>query len=57
MTPAERDLGSATAPQEISREADGVLAWRTGLKPGEKREVPVNLTTEHPADLGVTGLD
>jgi uncharacterized protein (TIGR02231 family) len=57
ITPAERDISSATAPKEISREADGILAWRIDLKPGEKREVPIKLTIEHPADLTVTGLD
>lgn len=57
ITPAERDISSATAPKEISREADGILAWRIDLKPGEKREVPIKLTIEHPADLSVTGLD
>lgn len=57
ITPADRDISSATAPKEISREADGILAWRIDLKPGEKREVPIKLTIEHPADLTVTGLD
>ena len=57
ITPAERDISSAAAPKEISREADGILAWRIDLKPGEKREVPIKLTIEHPADLTVTGLD
>lgn len=57
ITPAERDISSATAPKEISREAAGILAWRIDLKPGEKREVPIKLTIEHPADLTVTGLD
>ena len=57
ITPAERDISSATAPKEISREADGILAWRIDLKPGEKREVPIKLTIEHPADVTVTGLD
>jgi uncharacterized protein (TIGR02231 family) len=57
ITPADRDISSATAPKEISREADGILAWRIDLKPGEKREVPIKLTIEHPADLAVTGLD
>jgi uncharacterized protein (TIGR02231 family) len=57
ITPAERDISSATVQKEIAREADGVLAWRIDLKPGEKREVPIKLTIEHPADLTVTGLD
>ncbi len=56
LTPAESEIGSATAPKEVSREADGILAWRIDLKPGEKREVPIKLTIEHPADLNVTGL-
>ena len=57
ITPAERDISSATVQKEIAREADGILAWRIDLKPGEKREVPIKLTIEHPADLNVTGLD
>jgi uncharacterized protein (TIGR02231 family) len=57
ITPAERDISSATVQKEIAREADGILAWRIDLKPGETREVPIKLTIEHPADLNVTGLD
>ena len=57
ITPAERDISSATVQKEVAREADGILAWRIDLKPGEKREVPIKLTIEHPADLNVTGLD
>ena len=57
LTPAERDIGSAEGQKDITREPEGRLAWRLELKPGEKREIPLKLSIEHPADLVVTGID
>jgi uncharacterized protein (TIGR02231 family) len=57
LTPAERDIGTLSAPREITREEDGRLAWRVELAPGEKREFPLKFSIEHPADLPVAGLD
>lgn len=57
LTPAERDIGSAEGQKDITREPEGRLAWRLELKPGEKREIPLKLSIEHPADLAVTGID
>ena len=57
ITPAEGDLGTADAPKEVSREADGKLVWRLDLKPGEKREVPLKFSVEYPANLPVIGLE
>jgi len=57
ITPAEGDLGTAEAPKEVSREADGKLVWRLDLKPGEKREVPLKFSVEYPANLPVAGLE
>jgi uncharacterized protein (TIGR02231 family) len=57
LGPAERDVGTPTAPKEVTREADGKLVWRLDLKPGEKREVPLKFSVEHPAELRVTGLE
>ena len=63
LTPAERDL---LKPEEvtaqppklgIARDADGKLTWRLDLKPGEKRELPLKFSIEHPADLPVTGVE
>ena len=34
LTPLERELGTAAAPKEVSREEDGKLVWRLDLKPG-----------------------
>ena len=41
----------------IARDADGKLTWRFDLKPGEKRELPLRFSIEHPADLAVTGVE
>ncbi len=57
LTPLERDLGTAAAPKEVSREEDGKLVWRLDLKPGEKREIPLKVSVEHPSDLAVDGLN
>ncbi len=57
LTPVERDIGAADSPKEITREADGILVWRVDLKPGEKREIPLKLSIDYPAELSVIGLD
>jgi uncharacterized protein (TIGR02231 family) len=57
LTPLERDLGTAAAPKEVSREEDGKLVWRLDLKPGEKREIPLKVSIDHPADVQVVGLN
>ncbi|HEY0945057.1 MAG TPA: mucoidy inhibitor MuiA family protein [Opitutaceae bacterium] len=57
LTPAEKEVGTPAAPREVTREADGVLVWRLDLKPGEKRELPLKFTIEHPADLAVVGVE
>ncbi len=57
LTPAERDTGTKAAPKEVTQEEDGKLVWRLDLKPGEKREIPLKYSIEHPADLAVTGVE
>ena len=63
LTPGERDLlkpeDAAAQPPKIgiARDADGKLTWRYDLKPGEKREIPLKFSVEHPADLPVTGVE
>ncbi|MBC8011348.1 MAG: mucoidy inhibitor MuiA family protein [Burkholderiales bacterium] len=63
LAPAERELlkpeDAAALPPKlgISRDADGKLTWRLDLKPGEKRELPLRFSIEHPADLPVTGVE
>jgi uncharacterized protein (TIGR02231 family) len=36
---------------------EGSLKWTLDLKPGEKREITVKFTVEHPNDVNVTGLE
>jgi len=63
LAPAERELlkpeDAAAQPPKlgIARDADGKLTWRLDLKPGEKREIPLKFSIEHPADLPVTGVE
>ena len=63
LAPAERDLlkpeDAAAQPPKIgiARDADGKLTWRYDLKPGEKREIPLKFSIEHPADIPVTGVE
>lgn len=63
LAPAERELlnpeNAAALPPKlgISRDADGKLTWRLDLKPGQKRELPLRFSIEHPADLPVTGVE
>jgi uncharacterized protein (TIGR02231 family) len=63
LAPMERELlkpeDAAVQPPRpgIARAADGKITWRFDLKPGEKRELPLKFSIEHPADLPVTGVD
>ena len=57
LTPAEKDVGTREQPKEVTREEDGKLVWRLDLKPGEKRELQLKFSVEHPGDLNVTGLE
>lgn len=57
LTPAEREIGAAEGQREITREADGKLAWSLDLRPGQKREIAVKTSVEHPVDLAITGLE
>lgn len=63
LAPTERELlkpedAAAQPPKTgIARDADGKLTWRYDLKPGEKREISLKFSIEHPAELPVTGVE
>jgi uncharacterized protein (TIGR02231 family) len=63
IAPAARELlkpeDAAVQPPKLGivRDAAGKLTWRLDLKPGEKREIPLKFSIEHPADLPVTGVE
>jgi uncharacterized protein (TIGR02231 family) len=63
IAPAARELlkpeEAAVQPPKpgIARDAEGKITWRLDLKPGEKREIPLKFSIEHPADLPVTGVE
>ncbi len=63
IAPMERELlkpeDAALQPPRpgIARAADGKITWRFDLKPGERRELPLKFSIEHPADLTVTGVE
>jgi len=43
--------------RDITRDEDGTIRWSLDLKPGEKRELALKISVEHPADLQVSGLE
>lgn len=43
--------------REVKPTDEGTLKWALDLKPGEKRELVVKFTIEHPKDVQVSGLD
>ena len=45
------------ASRDITRDEDGTIRWSVPLKPGEKRDLPLKISVEHPADLQVSGLE
>lgn len=47
----------APAPGELKPTDEGSLKWTLDLKPGEKRELTVKFTIEHPNDVNVSGLE
>jgi uncharacterized protein (TIGR02231 family) len=47
----------APAPGELKPTDEGSLKWSLDLKPGEKRELTVKFTIEHPNDVNVAGLE
>jgi len=57
LGPDPRDVGTKDKPKEVTQEEDGKLVWRLDLKPGEKRELQLKFSVEHPADTPVTGLE
>jgi len=55
----EKIVVKQLAPDErqVKPNAEGVLQWMLDLKPGEKRELPLRFSVEHPADFIVDGLE
>jgi uncharacterized protein (TIGR02231 family) len=47
----------APPASEVERTPDGRLTWTLDLPAGEKRELPLRLSVEHPADMSVEGLE
>jgi len=47
----------APAASEVKPTDEGTLKWTLDLKPGEKREITVKFTVDHPNDVTVTGLE
>lgn len=43
--------------REVKPTDEGSLKWTLDLKPGEKHELTVKFSVEHPNDVNVTGLD
>ncbi len=56
-SPEEKDVGTKESPREVMRGDDGILAWSFDLRGGERREVPIKVSVDYPADVAVTGLE
>ncbi len=46
----------APDPKDLKPDAEGLLKWTLDLKPGEKRELTLKFSIDHPADVNVSGL-
>ncbi|HYD83818.1 MAG TPA: DUF4139 domain-containing protein, partial [Opitutus sp.] len=55
----EKIIVKQLAPDErqLKPDTEGVIKWGLELKPGEKRDLPLKFSIEHPADLAVSGLE
>jgi uncharacterized protein (TIGR02231 family) len=47
----------APDPKDLKPDAEGLLKWTLDLKPGEKREITLKFSVDHPADVNVSGLE
>lgn len=47
----------APSEREAKPDGDGTLKWTLSLQPGEKRDVPLKFSVEHPADFPISGLE
>ncbi len=48
---------SAPTEKEMKPANDGALKWTLDLKPGEKREIALKFSVEHPGEVQVAGLE
>lgn len=53
----EKIVVKLLAPENVKPAADGTIKWTLTLQPGEKRELPLKFSVEHPDDLPVAGLE
>src|SRR5690606_27084392 len=55
----EKIVVKILAPDErqLKPDGEGVLKWTFDLKPGEKRDLALKFSIEHPNDLIVAGLE
>ena len=42
--------------KDLKPDDEGVIKWTLDLKPGEKRDITLKFSVDHPADVNVTGL-
>lgn len=47
----------APAEKELKPASDGALKWTLDLKPGDKREIALKFSVEHPGEVQVAGLE
>jgi uncharacterized protein (TIGR02231 family) len=53
----EKIVVKLLAPADAKPDIDGTLKWTLALKPGEKRDLPLEFSIEYPNDLPVTGVE
>ena len=44
-------------PKDLKPDNEGILKWTLDLKPGEKREITLKFSVDHPAEVNVAGLE
>jgi len=47
----------APDPKDLKPDNEGILKWTLDLKPGEKREITLKFSVDHPAEVNVAGLE
>lgn len=57
LEPDERDIGGPEDNNAFKRDDNGILTWTGSLAPGATKNLTLEFSIEHPADMDVTGVE
>jgi len=57
LQPNEREIGGPDDNTAFKRDENGILTWTGSLAPGATRNLTLEFSIEHPADMDVSGVE